>query len=138
MRQRALALILITVLVLPASAAEILQSEPGIELTIESQIEAFRVDDFSDAFTYASPNIRRLFGSPERFGAMVRNGFPMVWRPDEFRFLELRKIDGRYWQKLFVRDEFGAAHLLDYQMIQTPEGWVINGVQILRPPDVGA
>ncbi|MGI9388472.1 MAG: DUF4864 domain-containing protein [Boseongicola sp.] len=47
-------------------------------------------------------------------------------------------MDGRYWQKLFVRDEFGATHLLDYQMIQTPEGWVINGVQILRPPDVGA
>ncbi|MGI9394103.1 MAG: DUF4864 domain-containing protein [Boseongicola sp.] len=138
MRQRALAPVLVAGLALPATAAEILQSEPGIEFTIESQIEAFLVDDFSGAFTYASPNIRQLFGSPERFGAMVRNGFPMVWRPEEFRFLELREIDGRYWQKVFVRDEFGAVHLLDYQMVETPDGWLINGVQILRPSDVGA
>ena len=69
---------------------------------------------------------------------MVRNGYPMVWRPDEFRFLELRDIDGRVWQKVLIRDEFGAVHLLDYQMVQTPDGWRINGVQVLRPPDVGA
>ena len=138
MRRGILAIILVVGLALPVTAADTLPSEPGIELTIQSQIEAFLADDFSSAFTYASPNIRELFGSAERFGAMVRNGYPMVWRPDEFRFLELREIDGRYWQKLFVRDEFGAIHLLDYQMIQTPDGWLINGVQILRPPGVGA
>jgi len=138
MRQGTLALILAACLALPVSAVETLESEPGIEFTIQSQIEAFLADDFTGAFTFASPTIRSLFGSPERFGAMVRNGFPMVWRPQEFRFLELREIDGRFWQKVFVRDEFGAAHLLDYQMIRTQDGWLINGVQILRPPDVGA
>ena len=96
MRRGTLALILAVGLALPVSAEKTLQSVPGIELTIEGQIEAFLADDFSSAFTYASPNIRELFGSAERFGAMVRNGYPMVWRPDEFRFLELREIDGRY------------------------------------------
>lgn len=138
MRQAMLALVFAVGMASPVTAADTLQSEPGIESTIRSQIEAFLADDFSSAFTYASPNIRELFGSAERFGAMVRNGYPMVWRPDEFQFLELREIDGRYWQKLFIRDEFGVAHLLDYQMIQTQDGWLINGVQILRPPGVGA
>ena len=138
MRQGLLAVVLSVGLAAPISAAEVLPSEPGIELTIQSQIEAFLVDDFSRAFTFASPSIRMYFGNPERFGAMVRNGYPMVLRPDEFRFLELRDIDGRVWQKVLIRDEFGAVHLLDYQMVQTPDGWRINGVQVLRPPDVGA
>ncbi len=138
MRQRILAIVVSLGLAFPVSAAEVLPSEPAIEQTIQSQIEAFLIDDFSRAFTFASPSIHAFFGNAERFGAMVRNGFPMVWRPGEFRFLELRDIDGQFWQKVLIRDEQGAVHLLDYQMIQTPEGWRINGVQILRAPDAGA
>lgn len=119
-------------------ASEVLPPEPGIEGTISSQIEAFRADDFTTAFTYASPSIRGMFGTAERFGQMVRNGYPMVWRPDELRFLELRDIDGRIWQKVMIRDQAGGFHVLDYQMVPGEAGWQINGVQILRAPDVGA
>ena len=119
-------------------AAEVLPAEPGIEGTISSQVEAFLADDFGTAFGFASPSIREYFGTPERFGQMVRQGYPMVWRPGEVRFLELRDIDGRLWQKVMVRDQGGGLHVLDYQMIRTPDGWRINGVQILRAPDVGA
>ena len=119
-------------------AADVLPSEPAIEGTIQSQIEAFRADDFAGAFTYASPNIQTLFRDPDNFGSMVKNGYPMVWRPDELRFLELREIAGNLWQKVLIRDAAGTVHILDYQMIQTPEGWRINGVQLLRAPDVGA
>lgn len=121
-----------------AEAAEVLPPEPGIETTIQSQIDAFLDDDFPKAFTFASPNIRMLFGSPERFGAMVRQGYPMVWRPGEVRFLELRDIDGALWQKVMIRDRAGEFHVLDYQMIPGANGWQINGVQILRAPGVGA
>lgn len=119
-------------------AAEILPSEPQIEGTIQSQIDAFQADDFSEAFTFASPNIQSLFGTADNFGSMVRNGYPMVWRPDELRFLELRDIAGNLWQKVLIRDGAGAIHILDYQMIETSDGWRINGVQLLRAPDVGA
>lgn len=121
-----------------ALAAEVLPKEPGIEATIQGQIDAFLADDFATAFTFASPNIKMLFGSSERFGQMVRNGYPMVWRPGEVRFLELRDINGALWQKVMIRDQAGEIHLLDYQMILEGEGWQINGVQLLRAPDVGA
>lgn len=120
------------------NAADVMPAEPGIENTIQSQIDAFLVDDFATAFTFASPGIKTLFGSPDRFGQMVRNGFPMVWRPGEVRFLELRDIDGALWQKVMISDQSGEIHMLDYQMIRGAEGWRINGVQILRAPDVGA
>ncbi len=138
MRRLAKALVISVSLASSASAAEILPSEPAIEQTIQRQIDAFLVDDFARAFTYASPSIRLFFGNPDRFGAMVRNGYPMVWRPDEFRFLELREIGGRLWQKVLIRDNTGAVHLLDYEMLQTDDGWRINGVQILRAPEIGA
>ncbi len=109
-----------------------------IETTIGGQIEAFLADDFETAFTFASPSIQGIFGTPENFGRMVREGYPMVWRPAEVQYLELRDIGGALWQRILIRDTAGAAHLLDYQMIETETGWKINGVQYIAPPDVNA
>ena len=46
---------------------------------INGQIEAFQRDDFNAAFSYASPGIQGIFGTAERCGQMVRNGYPTVW-----------------------------------------------------------
>lgn len=124
-------------LVVFGSGSSFAQSAP-IAGVISEQIEAFKQDDFDRAFSYASPNIQRLFGSSERFGAMVRGGYPMVWRPAEVRFGPLREIQGNLWQRVEVIDQQGRLHLLDYQMKETPNGWKINGVELLPTPDVTA
>ncbi len=112
-----------------AGAAQAQNAE--IEATIGGQIEAFLVDDFDRAFSFASPNIQRVFRTPENFGAMVKGGYPMVWRPSNVRFLELREISGAVWQKVMITDGKGRAHILDYQMIEQESGWKINAVQVL-------
>ncbi|MES0863811.1 DUF4864 domain-containing protein [Ruegeria sp. SCPT10] len=109
-----------------------------IEANIAAQIQAFKADDFDTAFTYASPNIQRLFQNPDNFGAMVRGGYPMVWRPAEVRFLELREIAGLLWQKVMIVDGEGQTHILDYQMVQQDNAWKINGVQLLGNSDPSA
>lgn len=109
-----------------------------IEGVIGAQIEAFQADDFEQAFTYASPTIRGIFGTSDRFGAMVRNGYPMVWRPEELRFLELREVAGNLWQRVMITDGAGRTHLLDYQMIQHESLWKINAVQVLKAPELNA
>ncbi|WP_171101111.1 DUF4864 domain-containing protein [Ruegeria sp. HKCCD7255] len=119
------------------TSAALAQSDE-IEANIAAQIQAFKADDFATAFTFASPNIQRLFQTPENFGAMVRNGYPMVWRPADVRFLELREISGTLWQKVMITDGSGQVHLLDYQMIQRENGWKINGVQLLGNADPAA
>ena len=120
------------------TADETLAPDPGIESTIGAQIEAFLKDDFATAFTFASPNIQGLFGTHQRFGQMVQNGYPMVWRPGDVQYLELRDVDGAIWQRVMIRDRLGGVHMLDYQMIQIGGDWRINGVQLLRAPGVGA
>lgn len=114
------------------------QEDGVLEGVIARQIEAFRSDDFDEAFRHASPMIKGMFGTAERFGSMVEQGYPMVLRPSDMRFLDRRVEDGRIYQKLSVRGPSGRYHILDYQMVETPEGWQINGVQVMRSPDVGA
>ncbi|WP_209835315.1 DUF4864 domain-containing protein [Ruegeria sp. HKCCE3926] len=109
-----------------------------IEANISAQIQAFKADDFATAFTFASPSIQRLFQNPDNFGQMVRNGYPMVWRPADIRFLELREIAGALWQKVMITDANGRVHILDYQMIHLEDGWKINGVQLLGNADTAA
>ena len=121
-----------------ASADEVLAPEPRIEATITAQIDAFLQDDFAEAFTYASPSIQGMFGTSERFGMMVRQGYPMVWRPGDVQYLDLREVAGALWQRVMIRDQAGATHVLDYQMIETGEGWKINGVHLVRMPGVAA
>ena len=109
-----------------------------IEDVISDQIEAFQADDFEEAFTYASPNIRTLFRTPQNFGRMVTQGYPMVWRPAEVTFLELEELGSGYSQKVQIVDAEGRVHILDYRMLQTTDGWKINGVQLLESAGVSA
>ncbi|MEX0283679.1 MAG: DUF4864 domain-containing protein [Paracoccaceae bacterium] len=127
MRQFLIAIVVFFGLITPSHA-----QNADIEATIGAQIEAFKADDFDQAFTYASPNIQGIFGTPDNFGVMVRRGYPMVWRPAEVRFLELGEVGGALWQKVMIVDGEGSVHLLAYEMIQLENGWKINGVQLLK------
>lgn len=133
MRNGLYATMLAAVLALPAAA-----QEAPIQETIQSQIEALQADDFARAFTYASPTIKGMFGTPENFGAMVKEGYPMVYRPADVQMQDLRDMAGNLWQRVRITDQAGAGWVLDYQMVETAEGWQINAVQIMPAPDVGA
>ena len=119
-------------------AQEVLAPEPGIENTIQSQIDAFLQDDFGTACDFAAPNIRNIFRTAENFGAMVQQGYPMVWRPDSVTFGDLRAIAGGLYQMVILKDAAGNLHYLDYRMQMIDGQWRIAGVQILQAPDVTA
>jgi hypothetical protein len=135
MRRLAAAVLLLAAAWGPAEAQD---AESDIRAVISRQIEAFKADDFETAFSFASPAIKRMFGSPERFGAMVQSGYPMVWRPAQVRFSGLETRDGRTVQSVLVTDAGGALYVLDYEMVAGDGGWVINGVTVRRPGDAGA
>ena len=121
-----------------AKAQELLEPNSAIEDTIQSQFDAFVARDVEEAFQYASPNIQALFQTPQNFGRMVQQGYPMVWNPGQVDFIGLQALGGVIVQRVQVIDQAGTAHYLGYAMVETPNGWVINGVQILRAPGVGA
>ena len=128
---RHLVMILMAVLFLSAPARA---DETAIRSVISSQIEAFQADDFTTAFAYASPTIRQIFKTPENFGTMVRQGYPMVWRPAETNFLSVEVIDGLLWQNVMIRDQAGGAA---YPRVSDDRAW--GRVEDQRgPPAQGA
>ena len=104
---------------------------------IRQQLDAFNARDVDLAWTFASPMIQGMFGNPGNFGVMVSEGYPMVWDNSAAKFLAQREVDGRIYQQVMVQDTNGALHVLEYAMIQTAQGWKIDGVSLLPPPDVG-
>ncbi len=132
MRNGLYAVFFAAVLALPVTA-----QEAPIQSTIQSQIDAFLADDFNRAFSFASPNIKGIFGTVENFEAMVKQGYPMVYRPAQVEMKELREVAGNLWQRVRITDQAGAGWFLDYMMVETAEGWQINAVQLLPAPDVG-
>ncbi len=130
---RSLLLILCLAVPIPVAA-----QDGDIQDVISSQMNAFKADDVVTAFTFAHSNIKTLFGTPENFGRMVRNGYPMVWRPAEVDYLELREEGGRTFQDVRVVDGNGRAFILEYTMVETGDGWRIAGVRILETAEFSA
>lgn len=110
--------------------------ESGHRAVIEAQIAAFLADDFVAAFDYASPNIQAIFQSPERFGQMVSQGYPMVHRPANVRFLDPSERGAAIIQRVMITDAGGRLHVVEYEMIRDAEAFLINGVRVI--PDRGA
>jgi len=108
------------------------KADDAAQQVIRDQISAFQQDDFDTAFTYASPMIKRIFGNSQNFGQMVRNGYPMVWRPAEVEFLEAEPEGEALRQDVLIRDAEGVYYELEYEMIRLDDGWKINGVQVRR------
>ena len=119
-------------------AARAEDQSTAIRQVISDQIAAFEADDFATAFTFASPGIRAMFGTPGRFGAMVREGYPMVWRPGEVRFADLAERGGRTLQRVLVTDTAGVLYVLEYEMVEGEQGWRIDGVRVLEEGAAGA
>ena len=111
------------------------KANDDVRSVISSQIDAFLADDFVTAFDFASPMIQGMFGTPERFGAMVRDGYPMVWRPAAVQFLSADERGGAVIQNVMIKDAGGKLFLLEYEMIETESGWLINGVRVQEAGD---
>lgn len=138
---RKLFLVLAVIMVLPAGA--LLADDPmvptderaAVRAVISSQLEAFQRDDGVAAFSFASPTIKRMFGTPERFMAMVRSGYPAVYRPQEVAFGEIRRQGPLLVQEMLLVGPDGKRIVALYSMVRQSDGsWRIDGVVTLEAP----
>lgn len=102
-----------------------------IKHVIESQLEAFQRDDAETAFSFASPNIRKLFGAPANFMAMVKSDYQAVYRPRSVNFLKPEVIEGRVLQPVQVLGPDNVAMIAIYTMQRQDDGaWKIDGCEL--------
>src|SRR5262245_26076516 len=81
--------------VAPADAAAIRQ-------VIQGQMEAFRSDNWSAAFAFASPGIQSKFQSPQVFSRMVTEAYQPVYRPRGVQFREVQAGESGPTQEVVV------------------------------------
>jgi hypothetical protein len=77
-----------------------------------------------------------MFGSPQRFMQMVREGYQPVYHPRSLAFGDLLVVHGNLVQELAVIGPDGQPHLARYVMEHEPDGtWRVDGcVLVARPP----
>jgi hypothetical protein len=107
----------------------------AVRTVIEAQLEAFRRDDAPRAFSYTAPGIRDSFGTPEKFMAMVREQYAVVYRPRSVSFEEPLLVGDDLVQPVRMTDGYGHAWMAIYPMAKQPDGsWRINGCHLARLP----
>ena len=121
------------------SATDDGQTRGQIRAVIEKQLEAFSRDDGGAAYAVASPMIQRLFGNPANFMAMVRAGYPQVYRHRRAEFGALRELNGELVQLVTFTGLDGHKVLAIYSMVKDNTGsWRINGCRLLQKGELGA
>ena len=136
-----LAFVLWALLSMSAQAQSISAAEQAeFQRIISAQISAFRADDGPAAYGFAAPIIRNIFTTPETFIAMVKKGYPQVYRPQSFKFTEaVLDPAGRPSQKMLVVGPDGKSYMALYFMEKQPDGtWQIAGCTLLEIPGLDA
>ena len=129
---------LVTVFFLSMSTLLFADEKADIQSTISDQLKAFASDNFVEAFTHASPGIKDIFGTVENFSYMVKKGYPMVWRYNNFEFLNLEETPQGYSQIVRITDQNDKLFLLKYFMKNVAGIWKISGVSIIEASDFSA
>jgi hypothetical protein len=136
MKSRILSFAAGAVLALSPAAAVNAQSsdEAASQDIVTRQLEAFLSGDFEQAYSYASPDIKRIFPTLDRFMSMVRNGYLPVLRPGNYAFGRVERLsDGRVVWEVLIRAPDGSDHTAVYFMEQQADGsWMVDAVSLRR------
>ena len=123
-----------------AKAEELSEADrAGFQAVITAQMDAFRADDGSKAFSYAAPVIRSKFRTPEVFMSMVRNGYPPVYRPRSVMFGKVTDELDFPTQQVHLIGPKGGAWTALYAMQRQDDGsWKISAVALVKDESAGA
>ena len=88
----------------------------AIAMVIQAQLDAFAADDASLAFSYAAPNIKAMFDTPEKFLQMVKSSYPVVYRPTSVTFLAPESDGAAINQPVAMTDMQGSEWVAVYRL----------------------
>ena len=118
----------------PAHAQPLTSADEKAVLTVvQSQLAAFAKDDGEKAFSFATPELRKSFGTAATFMAMVKSGYPVVYRPASVVFLKPESANEDAVLRVRMQDRDGAAWLAVYSLQrQKDKSWRISGCAVVE------
>ena len=127
-----IAMATVAALAVPAKAQN--GGEGASQDIISRQLEAFLSGDFARAYAFASPDIKRIFPTLERFMSMVQSGYLPVLRPGNYAFGRSEQLfDGRIQWEVLIDGPDGKGYTATYIMEQQQDGsWKVDAVMLRR------
>ena len=100
--------------------------------TIEAQLNAFQADDGALAYSYAAPDIKRIFPTVDIFMGMVESGYQPVRNPRNFAFGKVEEMGGNsIVQQVLLTGPDGKDYEALYTLELQPDGvYRITGVSL--------
>jgi hypothetical protein len=134
----AAAAIAATLAAIPAYAGE--AEIRAAQSSIEGQLRAFLAGENETAYSYAAPNVKRLFPTLEQFMAMVKSGYRPVWQPKNFAFGDAMEMSPtEIIQKVLVVGPDGKNYEAVYTLELQEDGtFRITGVSLRGAQTLGA
>lgn len=106
--------------------------QAAIREVVEQQLLAFQNDDAFRAFSFASPGIRRQFGTVDDFMQMVKTAYYPVYRPRSVVFEAIIQMESMPAQPVVLMAEDGNVFRGVYLMeCQTKGDWRIAGCYLM-------
>jgi hypothetical protein len=115
--------------------AETLSAKDGkaVQAVVKNQLDAFAKDDADRAFSYAAPDLRKNIGNSTAFMAMVKNSYPVVYRPASVAFLKPEIAGDEVIQRVQMLDASGTSWLAVYSLQrQKDKTWRISGCALVE------
>lgn len=123
---------LVIALLLPAAAFAGDAEVKAAQGTIEAQLKAFQAGDGELAYSYAAPNIKRIFPTVETFMGMVESGYRPVRQPSNFSFGKVQEMSpNAIVQQVLITGPDGKEYEAVYTLELQPDGvYRITGVSL--------
>ena len=109
------------------------KDEKAVQTVVQNQLAAFASGNADKAFSYAAPDLRKSIGSSAAFMAMVKNSYPVVYRPASVVFLKAEGSGDEMVQKVQMLDASGTPYLAVYSLQrQKDKTWRISGCAVVE------
>lgn len=100
----------------------------AVQAVVLAQLDAFARGDAVRAFSYASPEVRKVFSTPARFMAMARLGYPALFEPATVTFFKPLQAGAEVLQRVQLADDQGVLWVALYTLKRQRDGqWRITG-----------
>ena len=132
-RCMAVAVAVLMMMVLSNAPAATLRAadEKAVITVVQAQLAAFAADDAQKAFSYAAPTIQKMFETAPNFLAMVRQQYPVVYRPVTTIFLKPEMQGEQVLLRVQMTDTGGRPWLAAYSLQQVNRQWRIAGCVVV-------
>jgi ketosteroid isomerase-like protein len=103
-------------------------AKADVQAVVEAQVAALAAGDAEAAFSYATPDIQKRFGSPRNFLAMVQLSYSALIEAELFEVEAVAAEGGHGAVRAHVIGKDGRAFKAIYPLLRQPDGaWRIDG-----------